>query len=295
MKMVGFKPNDKLLIAKRGFCYGETVMVKSKAWIDDVLPGTNVFGAVDPDTYNKYRFPENLEEDPPFVDYIKTRLFSVFQKTNADSNCSPIYGKNDVLSRQLTWNRKIYPNQTQDAKNLFARNFFRYVEPTYLVTLPRESGGLNIGTPPPLEDWDEDIINGFLLIHHADIPKHIKFKVAHLMRMFIARKTSTRGYDLSFDANYLDKWFDNFGPILEFNAVEKYRVMKGITKETWDKIPYYIKRLRIEECFYSWEEVFDSFSIMMKDSSQSTWLKSTGIGRGYVQDTQEVKGNLRAH
>jgi len=136
MRLIGFKPNDKTLIAKFGCCYGEAILVKSLSWQLNPREKTK---------WNPnmtiWETPENVPE-PPFIDYFKMRLFSVFQKTNADSDCSPLYGRNDMFNRQVTWMRSIYKGQTEVAKKLFARNFYKYMPMTMYITLPAEAGGL---------------------------------------------------------------------------------------------------------------------------------------------------------
>jgi len=157
--------------------------------------------------------PENVQE-PPFIDYFKMRLFSVFQKTNADSDCSPLFGRNDMFNRQVTWMRSIYKGQTEVAKQVFARNFYRYMPLSMYITLPAEAGGLAIGKPPPLELWDSNILKAMILCHDKtnDLKEHERFMISQLLRMYISRKTTDRGVDLSFDKDYFLRWFADFGP-----------------------------------------------------------------------------------
>lgn len=189
MKLIGFKPNDKTLVAKFGCCYGEAILVKSLSWQNNPHEKTKWNPNV-----TIWETPENVPE-PPFIDYFKMRLFSVFQKTNADSDCSPLYGRNDMFNRQVTWMRSIYKGQTEVAKRVFARNFFKYMPLTMYITLPAEAGGLALGKPPVLDHWDPNILKALVLLHDKtnDLKEYERFMISQLLRMYISRKTSERG------------------------------------------------------------------------------------------------------
>jgi len=59
-------------------------------------------------------------------------------------------------------------------------------------------------------------------------------------------------------------------------------------------MPFYIKRLYVEEQYYDWKEVFDSLkdpTDPMKDPG-SIWLNSLNIDRGFKKETSESKHNM---
>lgn len=289
MRLIGFKPNDKTLIAKFGCCYGEAILVKSVSWcLDPHKKGWNPNITV-------WETPENVQE-PPFIDYFKMRLFSVFQKTNADSDCSPLFGRNDMFNRQVTWMRSIYKGQTEVAKQVFARNFYRYMPLSMYITLPAEAGGLAIGKPPPLEQWDSNILKAMILCHDKtnDLKEHERFMISQLLRMYISRKTTDRGVDLSFDKDYFLRWFADFGPHQKFTAFDDFALNIPERLKVWKSMPFYIKRLYVEEQYYDWKEVFDSLkdpTDPMKDPG-SIWLNSLNIDRGFKKETSESKHNM---
>jgi len=45
-----------------------------------------------------------------------------------------------------------------------------------------------------------------------DLKEHERFMISQLLRMYISRKTTDRGVDLSFDKDYFLRWFADFGP-----------------------------------------------------------------------------------
>jgi len=59
-------------------------------------------------------------------------------------------------------------------------------------------------------------------------------------------------------------------------------------------MPFYIKRLYVEEHYYDWKEVFDGLkdpSDPMKDPG-STWLNDLNIDRGFSKETLKSKNNM---
>jgi len=59
-------------------------------------------------------------------------------------------------------------------------------------------------------------------------------------------------------------------------------------------MPFYIKRLYVEEQYYDWKEVFDSLkdpTDPMKDPG-SIWLNSLNIDRGFCKETNKSKNNM---
>jgi len=92
------------------------------------------------------------------------------------------------------------------------------------VSIPTSIGGMGIGIPPDIRKWDKTLLSSLMLINDYRnlVPELEKFKLCQLIRMFISRKTSSRGTKLDFDSSFFDRFFNDFGPHISFKAFEEF-------------------------------------------------------------------------